>query len=315
MSTDDDFARDLRARLDDALPPLPVRTDRVRPRARRRRAVTRSAQVTGAVGAMALVAVTAAGAWGGAAPWTGSAVPAGSGTAAASATGSADPAPSATIAADAGTYPATGTIADAEGHTYWYTLAQGQDGSTTEVWSSLDQPGLVVTDGDLSTAYSVSPTTGFGSYVIDGVRYESLTDVSALPTDPEALRDVLDASVEPDQRSGTDEDKVFGMVADLLTFSPGLLPAELRAAAWQVATDLPGASVTTGTDDDGRTVEVLDYGTGDAWRELMLDPTTSLVLQQSGRESRTVYLTQGPADSLPVQPTATSTGCASVAGC
>ncbi len=318
MTTDDDFTRDLRTRLDSAIPPLTVRTDRVLPRARRRRAATRSAQVSGAVGALALVAVTAVAGWSGdGLPWQHPAAPAG--------TVSLDPTPAATdaptapvaapaapVAADAGTTPAAGSIADAEGHTYWYVRSEGTGPGGAEVsesWYSLTQPGIGMSDDDPGTAFAFGPKWVIGRFVIDGVLHDTLDDVSLLPTDPDALRGVLEDSVEPDRGAGSDEQKVFDKITELLTFSPGLLPHDLRAAAWQAAAGLPGVTVTASADSTGRPGEVLDFDSDAGTHRLVLDPATALVLEQSTGESVTVYTTMGPADGTPIEPTLELAGC------
>ncbi len=324
MTTDDDFAHDLRARLDDAMPPLTVRTDRVLPRARRRRAVTRSAGVTGAVGAVALVAVAAVGGWSGdGLGWWRGAAPAGTETLTSTSVPS-DPAttplaePTAPPAADAGTGPAAGSIADAEGHPYWYVRSTSTGPTGTEVrdsWYSLTEPGIAIVDDDPGTAFAFGPKSVLGTYVVGGVRYEMLTDVTLLPTDPQALLAVLQDSVEPDRRSGTDEDKVFGMITDLLSFNPGLLPQDLRTALWRAADLLPDVDVTSGTDSPGRAGDVLDYSGNEGPVRLVGDPVTGLLLEQASGDYATVYTTMGPADSTPIEPTLELAGCTAWASC
>lgn len=326
MTTDDDFARDLRARLDAAVPLLTVRTDRVLPRARRRRAATRSAQVTGAVGALAVVTVAAVSGWSGdGLPWQQPAAPA--------VTASLDPTPApaetptvpapvpeatATTLPDAGTTPAPGTIADAQGHTYWYVRVDstGPAGpESRESWYSLTRPGIAIQDGDPSATLAFGPTTVIGYFKIDGVVHEMLDDASLLPTDPAALRTVLEDSVQPDHRSGSDEEKIFGMIKDLLTFNPGLLPHDLRTAAAQVASGLSGVTTTSGADSTGRPGEVLDFDWANSSGQLVLDAATGLVLEQSTGDSVAVYTTMGPADSTPIEPTPELAGCVSWASC
>ncbi len=71
-----------------------------------------------------------------------------------------------------------------------------------------------------------------------------------------------------DRRSGTDEDKVFGMITDLLSYDPGLLPQDLRTALWRAAALLPDVEVTSGTDSTvGRGTSWTTPGTKDrcAW--------------------------------------------------
>lgn len=327
MTTDEEFARELRERALAAAPASAVDLDAVIPRARRRRARGRAA----GVGALALVAVTgvvAAQAWaggpGGGATDVG---PAGTGslgrTATTAPTDGASPvaeAEAARLAAEAAAREAEAAGADGAGTAqgaapYWYVLTESPapDGGTerTETWRSRELPGLIVWDGDLTAPAAMGPTNVLGRFRIDGVWVDMLRDPALLPTDAGALGQVLRDSLEPDRGSGSDDDKVFGTVQDLLR-DGGILPTGLLRAAVELAGGLPGATVTDGTDDRGRPGRVVEYrpSTGGTER-LVVDPVTGLPLQVGD----TVYVEQRPAEDTPVEPTLEMAGCGSWETC
>lgn len=301
MSTDDDITRRLRDLAGAVTPTVDVRTARVVPRARRRRALTRSAGA-GAVGLVAVVGVLVGQGWTDA-PWRTGGVqvlPAATGTPTVEPTPDPTPDP---------TQTPSGTAQGAA--PYWYKLITepGGGGERFESWQSPDRPGLLVWDGDLANPAAMGPTNVIGRFRMDGEWVEMLRDPSALPTDPVALEAVLRDSVEPDRRSGTDDDKVYGMAYDLLNGSPGWLPTDLLLAVWQVAGSLPGSTVAPGQDALGREGEVLTRpGTENGSDRLVIDPKTGLLLEMgSGDDVRVIQ--QGPADSVPLEPTLEMAGC------
>ncbi|GEA86801.1 hypothetical protein [Cellulomonas cellasea] len=305
MTTDDD-AQDLLARLDAVVPRIGVRTSRVIPRARRRRALRRT------VGTLVLAGVVAGTGWvAQAQPWsprTVTLLPAQPTAEAPSAP--AEPTP--TAAAD----PADGSPIPPGA--WWYTLnrSTGPDGevSTSETWISPHQPGLGASNGDYANADSFGPRQVIGTFVIDGERVEMLRDVSRLPTDPAALEQVFRASIEPDRRSGTDDEKVYGMAYDLLIQSG--LPEGLRHAAWAVAAGLPGTTVTSGSDATGRPGEVLDRpGAENGAPHLVRDPATGLLLELGSGLTTTVVVEQRLVHSLPVEPSLENSGCTAWESC
>jgi hypothetical protein len=196
---------------------------------------------------------------------------------------------------------------------YWYTLITGPDGTGErfESWTSPDRPGLLVWDGDLANPGALGPSNVLGSFRIGGEWVDMLRDPAALPTDPAALEQVFRDSVEPDRRSGTDDDKVYGMAYDLLNTDAGWLPTALLQAAWQVAGSLPGSTVVAGEDSLGRAGEVLTRpGAQGGPERMVVDPATGLILEMnSGANTRVIQ--QSPADSVPVQPSLEGTGCRS----
>ncbi|MEN1976926.1 hypothetical protein [Cellulomonas olei] len=336
MTTDEEFARELRERALAAAPPSAVDLDAVIPRARRRRARGRAA----GAGALALVAVTgvvAAQAWAGGpgggasdvgpagtgslgrtatvAPTDGASLEAEAEAARRAAEAAAREAASGPAATDAAGTDGAGTIEPGSGTAqgaapYWYVLMESPaaDGGTerTETWRSRELPGLIVSDGDLTAPAAMGPTNVVGRFRIDGVWVDMLRDPALLPTDAGALGQVLRDSVEPDRGGeGSDDDKVFGMVQDLLR-DGGILPTDLLRAAVGVAGGLPGATVADGTDDRGRPGTVVEYrpSTGGTER-LVVDPATGLPLQVGDA----VYLEQHSAEDTPVEPTLEMAGC------
>ena len=300
MSADDDFTRQLRERIDVVGPAITVDTTHVIGRAHRRRSLTRGVAVTAAVTALALVG------WGAAAqPWT-----------QASAFAPAQPAPqvSATPA------PTTADPADAgwPDAAYWHTLIEvRQDGAVrhTEIWSGHTEPGLIVNDGDLAGADGMGPAS-WTSLPIDGVDTSVSWDVLySLPTDPVALEALLRSAVEPDRRAGTDDEKVYEMIWDLLNSSPA--SPDLRRALWSVASGLPGAVVTPGVADaDGRPASMLENPGAEHWpTRLYFDPADGQLLEVDSDGAVAIVLEQGPATAPPVEPNLATSGCTNWATC
>lgn len=307
---DDEFARVLRDRLDAAAPRVHVHTERVLPRAHRRRAVVRSLTATAA-----LTAVVAGGAWAAdARPW-GEQGPVGPAV-----TGQTDPTrpdPTVTDPAPApSAVPTADPVEPAQG-TYWYTLVQssGAEGThTNESWRSLTEPGLLVRDGDLANAGAMGPVNVLGRFRIDGGWVDMLRDDTLLPSDPAALEAVLRASVEPDRRSGTDDDKVFGMTQDLL-HDAWRLPVDLRQAVWTVAAGLPGSVTGEGTDATGRPGDTLEHSQDGVVTRWVREATTGLLLEESSDGWAHTYTEQRWVDAPPVEPTLEMAGCTAWVSC
>jgi len=297
MNDDELFVSRLRARADAVAPAFDIDPAPLVRRARTRRAVTR------AVGIAATVTLVA-----GAGAWAADAVPWGLGGAGASVVPGT---PDATSAPHGDPTPSATPTADAR-PTYWYTLTEtvSADGtSRQETWFSRDLPGLMVYDGDLAAPGARGPVNSFGRYYLDGAWVDMLRDPGELPTDPDALAAVLRASLEPDRGSGTDDQKVLGMVHDLL-LDGGLVPLDLRLALWDVAAGLPGAEASTGESTaGGRTWTTLTGPLlgGGVWTA---DPATGLLLSMSEASgSVTHYLEQREVHEVPVEPTLEMSGC------
>lgn len=301
--SDETFADRLRARADLVVPAFDVDPERVVRRARTRRAVSRSVALT-----VTAAVVVVAGAW--AAPGLGwdpfpRRGPAWSG--AASWTDGAAPTPHATSTTSAApTAPTTPTVP-----TYWYarTETTTSDGThVRETWSSTERAGLWIDDGDLTAPGAFGPRDVLGRFRIDGQWVEMLRDPAVLPTSPAALAAVLYASIEPDRAQGTDDQKVFTRVHDLL-MSGGTLPADLRLALWDVAAGLPGAAVADGEDSTGRSGRVLEYRAHEGDVRWVGDPSTGLLLERDEPSGRTVYVEQHATQEIPLEPTIEMAGC------
>lgn len=310
---DDDFVERLRESARTLAPRTRLDVAHVVTRARRRRTASRAVGV-----ATVAAVVVGAGAWAAdARPWvTGRAVisvPAATFTPRVDPVPSPSPWPSTTAAIPTGFASAPGTAGD-----YWYvqSLTTTADGETerSDTWRSRELPGLLVSDEDLTTASGVGPVNAFGSFVIDGVRDDMLRDPGRLPTDPSALATVLRDSLQPDRGAGTDDQKVFTTVRDLM-LTGGLLSPELRHALFVVASDLPGAEAALGVDTLGRSGTALQYAADEGGVRLVVDPGTGLLLESSTPHDTTVYVTQHAADSLPVVPTLENAGCVSWETC
>ena len=288
MTDDETFAHRLSARADRVVPTFAIDPERVARRARTRRMATRSASVTAAA-----VAVVVAGAW--AAPGVGWEVFPHRPQQWAPASNDPPPAPVPDATPSASAVPL-----------YWYSKTEtttSDEGTVVrETWSSRELPGVWIIDGDLTQPGAGGPHNVLGRFRIDGVWVDMLRDPAALPTDAGSLAGVLHDSVEPDRRQGTDDQKVFGMVRDLL-MEGGLLPADLRLALWDVAAQLPGAQVADGEDSAGRSGRALEYAADDGHTRWVGDPATGLLLERDEPWGRTVYVEQradaghpGPAD-------------------
>ncbi|WP_309134770.1 hypothetical protein [Cellulomonas sp.] len=326
MSTDEDFAARLRARAETVAPPVPVDLARVVRRGRRRRATGHAA-----VAALTVVALGGAGLAASAhlglveptvlrpalpeLPWDDD------GPAAAP-----TPSTAPTVQPDGSVVGGVGDPWPGE-EPYWYTLSEqtqtaNLDGVVStqthrsESWHSRERPGLLITDGDPTTASGIGPRVVLGRYRIDGRWVDMVDDPGRLPTDPAALEAVLRDSVEPDRRQGTPDDKVVEMATELV-LQGGLLPADLRDAAWQVASAVPGAEVSDGTDSTGRPGQVLRYAR--SWGDpvtYVRDPATGLMLEVADEMGwHEVYLEQRPSGPPPVQPSLENSGCGQWATC
>lgn len=311
MDAEEEFAQALRARLDAVVPPFEIDTTGVVPRARRHRTRVRS------VGAAAAVAVLAGGGWFvGTDQWAPTVV---AGPGPAPTTSSAVPSTTPTPTSEPSAQP-TPTESATPDRSWWYVRTETTTTSqeyTQETWSSRSIPGLLVADGDLTTAGGTGPKDVLGSFVVDGVRYEMLRDPDLLPTDGEALAGVLRASIEPDRGSGSDDDKVVAGAVELLR-GGGLLSVELRRAAWEAALTVPGVVPSAGSDSRGRPGEVLEYTQSDGTtRKVVRDPGTGLLLEEDTSEENrvVVYVEQRTVTEVPVEPTLENAGCTSWSTC
>jgi hypothetical protein len=159
---------------------------------------------------------------------------------------------------------------------------------TRQAWIGLDGSGrLLETDGTptfltpqdrAAWVAAGRPDLGVGktsdeAYGKGGLSY---LDLSKLPTDVAQLRTMI---VERKIEGGPAGDaETFAIIGDLLreTYAP---PA-LRAALYQIASELPGVElIGTVKDEAGRTGTAVGYPTGNGYRnELVFDPTTAALL-------------------------------------
>lgn len=339
-TTDESWAAELRQRLDLLVPRAEVDAERAVLRARRRRAVRR-----GAGAGVGLVVVLGA-VWGLGSGVVAPDVPPADGSTSGprvvptpqpaltrspdAAGGRARAVPAEAVVAEDGTV--TGVPGDPwDGDaSYWYVrleLITGEDVVEQEWWSSRERPGLLLLDGTTPQAIGLGPADGVGgAVVLDGVRYERVSDPGALPVDPdELLRAIVDAvPLDPPLQTDTVPDPpaladaVFDQVLGALHHRGGLLPRELRDAYWQAAALLPGASVGPGEDGLGRPGEVLRVGGADGTENrLVRDPATGLLLESRSAhyDELTQYLEQRTADEVPVAPSLEPLGCTSWKDC
>ena len=327
---DEDFTTRLRATVDAVAPAIAVDTTVVLPRARRRRAATRTAALAVAAAVVAPGAV-----------WV--------------AEGSRPAAPPAgddAVRQDAPDH-APDDVRDDVGQVeegwpdapYWHVAYEVLDmtGAVTErvdTWYGHDAPGVALVDGEPATA-SGPATWGAlrlgGPYLTgdhrvreDGRVLVTWDVLYELPTEPAVLEDLLRASVDPDVDATADE-QVFDLIVELLSGSPA--PPSLRRALWAVAGDLEGSEVVRLMEDpQGRLTSFLDRsrtgGTAagqyrfdpDDGRllEILLNPTQDQVVAHPGEIVMGwdfAFVEEGPTQAPPVEPTLELAGCTSWETC
>lgn len=319
MTQDEEFSHYLRERIDAVGPAITVDTTRVVPRARQRRAATRTC------GALALTLVLAGAGWAvDTEPWSSPAVtPAGHGSGRVAGKIGVEAPPTAKLAtepADAAFWqamdPADVGWPDAA---FWHTAIETTEGpgkvSRRDDWNGHTKPGLFVVNGDLAHATGIGPSI-WGDLVIDGTRtLISWDELYALPSDPAVLETLIRASNQDGVGPANPDDKVFSQARDLMDRSPA--PPPLRRALWAIMAGLPGAKVTTGvTDATGRPGSLLEYsGTGGEYA-MVFDPADGRLLEQrSAHGVHSTVLEQGPATDTPVAPTLASSGCIAWKSC
>ncbi|WP_028045637.1 hypothetical protein [Cellulomonas sp. URHE0023] len=303
----EDFARDLRARIDVIAPTIAVDTTGVVRAARRRRTARRSGVVL-----LAVVAVGGA-AW---APmdrlWTVAVPPAQPDPHGVVATQD-EPTPTPTVS------PSDAVVVDGwPDAKFWYVsteIVQGGEVHHEESWLGHTDPGMLVSEGNLDTYSGIGPSA-WGTVTIDGAEVLVSWDVLyTLPTDPTELEALLRGSLQPDRGSGTDDDKVLDAVHTMLFRSPAS-PA-LRAALWSIAAGLPGTVVVpASTDSTGRAGTAIEFTAGElaGWR-WVVDTATLAPLEEAGTDGHTAYLESRPSDTEPLEPTLESSGCVAWATC
>lgn len=323
---DEDFVTRLRERVDAVAPAVAVDTTVVVPRARRRRAATRTAALAVVAGVVATGAVWASE---GSRP----APPPADGV------GIQEDAPD-DVRDDAGRVEEGWPDAP-----YWHVAYEVRDitGAAVErvdTWHGHDAPGVALVDGEPATASGPAAWGALrlgGQYlegdhrVLEDGRVQVTWDVLyELPTDPAVLEDLLRASVDPDG-DATEDEQVFDLVVELLSGSPA--PPTLRRALWAIACDLEGSEAAQLVEDpQGRVLSFLDRsrtgGTaaGRYWSdpedgrlvEILLNPTAE---QREAEPDgivmgwNIVFVEEGPAQEPPVEPTLELAGCVSWENC
>lgn len=136
-------------------------------------------------------------------------------------------------------------------------------------------------------------------------------DLSALPTDTEALRRLIEERRVLEGPPGARE--TFDIIGDLLRETYG--PPEIRAALFRVAASLPGVEfLGTVRDALGRPGVAVGFSDQGLRSELVIDPETSLLLEErvvpvpfppslpAVPLSRTVYVESAVVDSTSARP-------------
>lgn len=326
---DEDFTTRLRAKVDAVAPAIAVDTTVVVPRARRRRAATRTAALAVVAGIVATGAVWAADGSRPAAPPAGDV---------------REDAPE-----DLGEDPPDDVAQVEEGWPdapYWHVAYEeldmtGAATARTDVWYGREAPGVALVDGE--PAWAMGPAS-WGAlrlgdayldeddHVLEDGRVLVTWDVlDELPTDRAVLEDILRASVDPAPDSATEDEQVFDLIVDLVRGSPA--PPSLRLALWDVATDLEGTEgAQLMQDPRGRLSAFLDRSrtSGQAAGQYYYDPDDGRLLEillNPTEEQRAahpdeivmgwnaVFLEEGPAEETPVEPTLELAGCVSWETC
>jgi hypothetical protein len=156
---------------------------------------------------------------------------------------------------------------------------------------------------------------GAGHVEEQGFSDEPILDTSKLPTDPPALRRLLEARKVPTVGGPPGEAETFVLIGDLLRNT--YLPPDFRAALFEVAAELPKVeSLGEVRDPIGRPGSAVAYTDNFTRHELIFDPETSALLGErevsvrdgqfdapAGTEiGSAAYLESGVVDSLGERP-------------
>jgi hypothetical protein len=174
---------------------------------------------------------------------------------------------------------------------------------TYEQWTAPDGELWFVDDPRQAAEACIShhqPSQGGGPLIGN---YEDATaaQLSALPTDPPALRAYLDDHPTGQNRGSRN---LFLAISDLVR--SGLASANLRAATIRVLADTPDLSVDERARDAlGRSAIQVDYPEGSSTETLFFDARTTLVLEDRISDSshalvyQRVFTQSGVVDRLP----------------
>ncbi len=278
----DDFLRSLTERADRAVPSIPVHTERVIPRARRRRTIIRGSQSLAVIAVLGVVIGGVGWAWQDrpAPP----ALP--SPTASPSPTPSPTPSPEATgpaVSAPAPTQEATAPTPEAPplqvtaDLPFWHTVVEThfRDDPTvvSESWVAKNQDGLLITDGDQEGALGHFPLM---VYLHDWLGLDPALDPDGYPQDEATLRAALTVAAA-DQDPSYREVTITAMAWHIVE-AGGLLPESLRRAAWNLLLHSEATRVTPGSDITGRTGQVVHFTSSEDFT-IVVDPDRLLLLQ------------------------------------
>lgn len=186
-----------------------------------------------------------------------------------------------------------------------YTRQQwiGPDGSgrilqvagTPQLATSADRAAWVA-DGKPNLAESTGNIDG--KWGPGGLYY---LDLSQVPTDPAALKQLIEQRKLEDGPTGNAE--TFTIIGDLLRDS--YAPPAVRSALYTVAAQLPGVQLIGPTQDQlGRAGTAVGYPSQGNTQELIIDPQTSALLAEQTLDSNgtvvgwTAYLSSGIVGSV-----------------
>ncbi|MFD7021528.1 PASTA domain-containing protein [Promicromonospora sukumoe] len=304
MNPDEQFAETLRRQVTRVAPRIDVDVTRVVPAARRRRAA-RAGGVT-----LALGLALGGGAWVATTLEPTVVVPGGSTTM------SVEPSPSPTgppLTSSEGdsltqlpSYPSMSPVVPPEGWrdaTYFHVVtrgATGQAGGGSEpeapLGSTLGSESWYGDGVNFELTASGPALMGLGDYInIEGhTRSYSWAEMAALPTDPEDLHDALLTNYDDvDAPSSYGLEQLRDVAARLATQAPA--SPELRAAAWEVLTNLDDVEVeedVRDSEDRPGTAATYQYADDDRMRTVIYDETRNLPLEtQDTKHGTDTYLT------------------------
>lgn len=139
-----------------------------------------------------------------------------------------------------------------------------------------------------------SPQLGSGQVEDFALSGQPFLDTSDLPTQPEALRKLIEARKIPLVDGPPGEAETFTLIGDMLRNT--YLPPAFRAALYRVVAELPGVESLGEVEDPvGRTGIGVAFTKGSVTHELIFDPETSALLGEREVAARRMPELQVPA--------------------
>lgn len=139
-----------------------------------------------------------------------------------------------------------------------------------------------------------SPHLGRGQVEDFALSDQPFLDTAGLPTEPRALRKLIEARKHPQFTDPPGEAETFTLIGELLRNT--YLPPSLRAALYRVTAELPGVELLGEVEDPvGRTGIGIAYTKGRVKHELIFDPETSALLGEREIAARPIPEFQVPA--------------------